>query len=117
MEKNVYEIVDKLYNTIRLAKDDLFCILLEKIREGKEYNADELNDENPYYTIAYDGGNHPEYASNCFARIERVYVDTNNNCYIDTEDGEMDLDYISLDDMFQVWYFICDVEKSRNENE
>lgn len=38
--------------------------------------------------IAYNGGNHPEYASNCFARVEKIEYDHNyKQIIVHFEDG------------------------------
>jgi len=44
--------------------------------------------------VTYDGGNHPEYASNAFSRVYAVYR-LKNNIYLET----MDCDAYSLDDI------------------
>lgn len=45
-----------------------------------------LDESGWYPTCAYDGGNHPEYASNCFSEIQSVYIDKNGELSLDLED-------------------------------
>ena len=56
-------------------------------------------------TIAYDGGNHPEYDSNLFSRVESVEL-VDNEIYIHTEDGVMSEHYISVYDLFNVCEYV-----------
>ena len=105
---NSNEKLSQLIESFNKIQNELISILKEKISEKKEYIVEDIKDDN-YYTIAYDGGNHPEYASDCFARIEKVYEE-NNHYYIDTEYGTMDLDYLQFNDMISVWDFICATE-------
>jgi len=57
-------------------------------------------------TITYDGGRHPEYATNAFSEVFGVYLD-NNKIFIDCEDCDAySIDRIwSLDEVIA----ICDV--------
>lgn len=59
--------------------------------------------------IAYDGGNHPEYASNMFSEVESIEVAETNCIIVKTEDGLMCEDFMSLDDLQAIeeylrWY-------------
>ena len=35
--------------------------------------------------VSYDGGNHPEYASNCFSEVSNIYVQ-NGDIYLDIDE-------------------------------
>lgn len=41
-----------------------------------------------YVTISYDGGNHPEYASNVFSVVKRVYKGDKGAIMFATEDSD-----------------------------
>lgn len=57
--------------------------------------------------VPYDGGNHPEYASNCFSIVYGVYLDDNDEIYLDTEDcSEYYLDDINWNDIYLVASYI-----------
>ena len=45
----------------------------------------EIEIDDNYYCVSYDGGNHPEYASNCFSRVHSVYI-KGGEIYLDIED-------------------------------
>ena len=80
---------------------------------AKEYLDSLLTEENPtiefdndhddeYVTVCYDGGNHPEYASNAFSHVSAVYRKGNDIC-LDIEDtSDYSIDNISVDDLLAV---------------
>lgn len=56
--------------------------------------------------VMYDGGNHPEYASNAFSSVYSVFME-DGNIYLQTEDcDKYDIDNITLDNLFDVAYCI-----------
>lgn len=56
--------------------------------------------------ISYDGGNHPEYASNVFSEVECVYLDKNDNIVIDCEDGRMYAQNITTAELYEICDFL-----------
>lgn len=53
-------------------------------------------------SVVYDGGNHPEYDSNAFSNVERVYL-KDGNVYLDIEDAsEYNIDRINAETLFDV---------------
>ena len=53
--------------------------------------------------VAYDGGNHPEYASTMASGVERIYVD-NGKLYFDLEDEpQYSFDRVMVNDLM----FVC----------
>lgn len=57
--------------------------------------------------ISYDGGNHPEYASNVFSEVEAVYLDEYDNIVVDCEDGRMYAENITnTAELYEVCDFI-----------
>ena len=58
-------------------------------------------------SVPYDGGNHPEYASNCFSTVYGVYLDDNDEIYLDIEDcSEYYLDDLNWDYIYTVASYI-----------
>lgn len=50
-------------------------------------------------SVAYDGGNHPEYDSNVFSEVERVYV-REDRLFVETEDADIEFsDLSSMEEM------------------
>ena len=53
-------------------------------------------------SVVYDGGNHPEYDSNAYSIVERVYL-KDGNVYLDIEDAsDYNIDRISAESLFDV---------------
>ncbi len=74
---------------------------------GEAYEEYQMN--NGSLCIGYDGGNHPEYASNMFSEVEAIKVDDSNEIVIKTEDGVMHEPFIPLAELQEIetyldWY-------------
>ena len=71
-----------------------------------EYDEDGIQTDDRCYTVSYDGGNHPEYASNMFSEVDRVFVQ-DGKLYLEIEDDpEYSIDRISWDDVYYLAEFI-----------
>lgn len=55
--------------------------------------------------VTYDGGNHPEYASNAFSQVYMVKKDGTGHIIFETEDADIDIDYLQATEIASV----CDV--------
>lgn len=64
--------------------------------EFHEYDEDGFQTDDNSFVVPYDGGRHPEYASNCFSDVESVFI-KNGNIYLEIEDCE-EYPISSLDD-------------------
>ena len=66
------------------------------------YDNDGIQTDNNSFCVPYDGGRHPEYASNVFSDVERVYI-KKGAIYLETEDceeyGLENIDIYTLYDM------------------
>lgn len=64
-------------------------------------NSVEIDDVN-MMSVPYDGGNHPEYASNCYSRLNSVYL-KDGGIFLDIEDcDEYEIERIDDDDVFAI---------------
>ena len=67
-----------------------------------EYDDEGLRLDDNSFCVPYDGGRHPEYASNVFSDVERVYI-KKGAIYLETEDceeyGLENIDIYTLYDM------------------
>ena len=60
---------------------------------------EEMQDEFQAVTVPYDGGNHPEYNSNCFSQVNAVYL-KGNDIYLDIDEtDEYSIDNIDIQDV------------------
>lgn len=66
-----------------------------------EYDPDE------FVSVPYDGGNHPEYASNCFSTVYGVFIHKDGDICLNTEDcSELAISDLDWDDVYNVAYHI-----------
>ena len=87
MDKLTEKIVNNAWDTITGIIDNLRTMIRSEVKEKGEYIIP-TNDEMISPCIHYNGGNHPEYASNVFSRVESIKWDSNvNDVIIHTEDG------------------------------
>ena len=85
------------------------CIdYLKRTLKNREGNRLDFYDEdgepygNQYLCVTYDGGRHPEYASNAFSSVKGVFL-KENHIYLDTEDDdEYSITNISLNELFSI---------------
>ena len=90
---------EELYGKYLDTKAELYKVIIEDIKtmlsafSNNRLVFDEMDEEiydeytnNMYTSVSYDGGNHPEYASNCFSEVHGAFLD---------EDGEV---YLIIDD-------------------
>ena len=69
-----------------------------------EYDEDGFRLDDNSFCVPYDGGAHPEYASNCFSDVETVFL-KDGNIYLETEDCEA-YDIENIDDT--TFYDLCE---------
>lgn len=60
-----------------------------------------------WVSVPYDGGSHPEYASNCFSTVNGVFFDKKGNICLDIEDcSEYPLTDVDWDDVYNIADYI-----------
>ena len=96
--------------------------VLEK-QEGQRIDWDydeleelEIEDSVPY--VAYDGGNHPEYASTLSSQLYGVYLNTYGEVCVELEESdEYEVDRIATSDLYNITVFIKELLTAREEQE
>lgn len=93
MEKTISDIATEYICNVSDFEKDLRKRIIQALKShGGEFAFhDDMEDdlEIPYYTITYYGGNHPEYASNAYSRLESVKLHEDESEFIAVlEDGE-----------------------------
>lgn len=110
MEKcnSIFEKWINVNNELRNACIEYLNSILDKV----PFNVIEIDDDYPV-SCAYDGGNHPEYNSNCFSKVLGVHKNPkNNNIYLDIEDADnYSIDSVSAETL----YYICESVKNSVE--
>lgn len=106
-EKNYKRNATKFYEWCGKARKAANDFLREALQKYPNIIFDtEYDDE--IVTVSYDGGNHPEYASNCFSQVFSVTLDDRNNICLNIEDcNRYDVDNLSVIDLLAV----CDAVK------
>ena len=100
------ERVDELNDLNIQIYKDLTNIITTAMQELKEVVIpDNIYDYDISYSICYDGGNHPEYDSDCFAMVEKIEL-KEDNIIIHTEYGTEYLECLSNQDLFTIAYLI-----------
>lgn len=61
-------------------------------------------------SVAYDGGNHPEYASNVFSEVERVYV-REDRLFVETEDADIEFSDLSSMEAMAILQWLYEYHK------
>ena len=73
------------------------------------YDEDGFRTDDNSFCVPYDGGNHPEYASNVFSDVESIYTE-NGDIYLETEDCKAyDLENIDIYTTYDLCEYIHDV--------
>ena len=87
----VKELVNSIYVLEREAakKSKEFLIKALSLNGGKiefhTYDEDGYQTDDNSFCVPYDGGNHPEYASNCFSNVESVFME-DKDIFLEIED-------------------------------
>lgn len=107
MEK-IIEIWNKRFALDKQVKEG--CMEYIKAELAKHNNAIDLTDTDGV-SVMYDGGNHPEYASNAFSDVYSVFME-DGDIYLKTEDcRKYPIENITLDNLFDVAFCIySDIE-------
>lgn len=109
--------VEELSNQKSTIHKELYNMITETMKELKEVVVPfDIYDYNVGSTISYDGGNHPEYDSNCFSSVEKImWCDDTQSVDIELEDGTQNMRFISLGDLFTIAELIHFIEDEYNK--
>lgn len=83
------------------------CIkFLKKTLKGNDNHLDWDDDDlDASISVGYNGGNHPEYASNMYSTVSGIDLDENGDITLDIEDDpRYYIDDVSTEDL----YYVCD---------
>ena len=69
----------------------------------------------PDFTIIYDGGNHPEYASNVFSTVDGFYIQNEIVIFDIEDDPQYDESRVSTSDIIDLCEMIIEYEKEGYE--
>ena len=98
------EVLQETFDTIAMLTRNLRNQVRNEMKERKELTIpSDICDYDVSTSISYDGGNHPEYASDCFAQIESIeWSEKCEDVVIHTEYGDMYICDCNVDDVFTI---------------
>ena len=98
------ELIQEMHDTIYQLICDLRNQVRNEMKERKELIIpSDICDYDVSTSISYDGGNHPEYASDCFAQVESIeWSEKCDDVVIHTEHGDMYICDCNVDDVFTI---------------
>lgn len=98
------EVIENTKNVIYQLTCDLRNQVRNEMKERKELIIPyDIHDYDVSSSISYDGGNHPECSSDCFAQIESIeWSDRCDDVVIHTEYGDMYICDCNVDDVFTI---------------
>jgi hypothetical protein len=100
------KIYEKLCQQVLDIREQVFKSLKELIHSlGNHIVVPSSIDDYVYNAIAYNGGNHPEYATDCYARFDTIWYDANDDSiFVNFECGGcQELSENSIDDVLVVF--------------
>ena len=118
---NVTETADKFFELSRKLLNDCKSNINELLKENKgeiTWDYEELDEYGLIpITMAYDGENHPEYASNCFSSVWGVSLNHDEEILVDTDDGNIWLSSCTdTREVYELWNFLDMLVKCQKEN-
>lgn len=112
MKKKNFQLVANEYFNVqgKLRKACLRYLKSTLKKNGGRIDFDE--DEDGSISVPYDGGNHPEYASNLYSVVNSVYFNKRGEIVLDIEDdSEYYLDNVETDYLYDLCDFIDNVSR------
>lgn len=98
----------KLLEILPQLRKECVEFLKNKLRENNNklsWNSYEIGG---YVSVCYDGGNHPEYASNVFSSVEGVFID-DDKIYLNIEDDDKySIDNVNTGELLDVCSYIVE---------
>lgn len=103
VKKNFEKASKKFYECVEIKRKikEVSMETIKAVLSKADGNSVEIDEDN-MISVPYDGGNHPEYASNCYSRLNSVYL-KDGRIFLDIEDcNEYEIDRIDGDDVFAI---------------
>lgn len=100
---NFIKIGDDFSNIATQLKQECVDYLTQVTKENGSIKFD-LEQEDEYVCVSYDGGRHPEYGSNVYSTVYSIsFNDDENRLSIETEDDDdYTVDRLSIDELYNL---------------
>jgi hypothetical protein len=104
---NASEMYDSIIGTQKAIRENCEEYIKIALKENNGHIDFNDYDINEFVSVPYDGGNHPEYASNCFSVVNGVFMHKDGYICLDTEDCDCyPLSDVDWDDVYNVAEYI-----------
>lgn len=89
-------------------REECIEFLTNKLRENNNKLSWDCYEIGGYVSVCYDGGNHPEYASNVFSSVEGVFIE-DDEIYLHIEDdNKYSIDNVNTNELLDVCSYIVE---------
>lgn len=115
MEKAISLLNEKVIPLRKEINERCINYLKKTLEEAENKRISFLNENGEYINdtplcVSYDGGNHPEYASNVFNNVQAIYLDEKNNIKLDTDEcNDYGIERITWDELFDIANYVFEV--------
>ena len=104
--EKLYDSINDSFEEIRKESTDYIKSVLEA--HGNNIDFDDYDVER-YVSVVYDGGNHPEYASNAFSVVNGVFINRRGVISLNTEDcSDYELEDVSWEEVYDLAEYLKD---------
>ena len=103
-KETIFKKADELYDSILPTQRKVREYSEKYIKKVLEENGGsiDLDNDDDCISVSYDGGNHPEYASNCFSMVYDVYLE-DGDIYLNTEDcDKYPIENLNWDEVYNI---------------
>lgn len=113
-QKKFQKIGEQVSDLMRPLRKECVKFLKKKLKDNGKIDLIEIEDDCGIVCVTYDGGRHPEYATNAFSTVLSVFK-KDNEIYFETADcDEYSIDRIDAMELYGVCDFIAENEKYLN---
>lgn len=93
----------KAYEWLRKARKSCIEYITRVVKERNNIIQFDTEYEDEILSVSYDGGGHPEYASNCFSDVYNVHIDNNGCLCAEIEDcQDYDFDRLNTEEVMMI---------------
>ena len=102
-KETIFKKADELYDSILPTQRKVREYSEKYIKKALEENGGRIDFEcDDCISVSYDGGNHPEYASNCFSTVYSVFMGK-DGIYLSIEDcDKYPIENLNWDEVYNV---------------
>lgn len=104
--ENFEKTAQKLSTILPQLKKECIDFLTKKLRENGNKLSWDSCEIGEFVSVCYDGGNHPEYASNVFSLVEGVFIEDDDIYLNIEEDGKYPINNINTTELLDICNYI-----------